>query len=135
MENIKKKFVESVKWNFIGLIVKMVFQISFTIILTRLLSPSDFGLFAIGMMVIVFGNMVSDFGLGSALIQKKELTEEDIRFVFTLQIIFGLFLTMIGYGISPFVASFFNNIEAESVIVVLSLVFIIQAVGLTSASL
>jgi len=78
MENIKNRFIESVKWNFIGMMIKIVFQILFTIILTRLLSPDDFGLFAIGMMLIGFANMLSDFGLGSALIQKKELTETKI---------------------------------------------------------
>ncbi len=135
MENIKNKFIESVKWNYINQIIKTVAQIAFTVILTRLLSPDDFGLFAIAMIIISFGNMLSDFGLGDALIQKKELLEEDIRFVSTLQIIFGFSLTIIVYIISPFIASFFNNTQVEGVIIVLSLIFAIQSIGLTSSSL
>lgn len=135
MENLKNKFVDSLKWNLISIIVRMILQIVFVVLLTRLLDPDDFGLFAVGMVVVVFGNMLSDFGLGSALVQKKELTEEDIRFVFTVQVALGFFFTIVVYTISPLIASFFDNIKAVDVLAALSSIFLIQSVGLTSASL
>ena len=135
MQNLKDKFIISMKWNFMGTIARMILQIGFTILLTRMLSPSDFGLLAVSMTVIVIGNILSDFGLGSALIQKNHLISEDIRFVFTLQVILGVLFTFTIYLFSPWIATYFDSEKTEIVLQVLSSLFIIQSIGLTSISL
>ena len=135
MNNIKHKALESIKWNLIAVVVKPIFQILFMIILTRLLNPEDFGLFAIGMIIISFGTMFSDFGFASALVQKKNITENDIRFVFTLQVVLSIIFTILIYSSSTYIAEFFDKKQAEDMIKVLSCIFIIQSLGLTSTSL
>ena len=56
------------------------------IILSRLLSPSAFGIYAITLALLVFFAWLSDFGLGAALLQKQTpMTESDLRSVFTVQ--------------------------------------------------
>jgi PST family polysaccharide transporter len=56
------------------------------IILSRLLAPSAFGIYAITLALLVFFAWLSDFGLGAALLQKQTpMTERDLRSVFTVQ--------------------------------------------------
>jgi PST family polysaccharide transporter len=56
------------------------------IALSRLLAPSAFGIYAITLALLVFFAWLSDFGLGAALLQKREaITETDLRSVFTVQ--------------------------------------------------
>lgn len=135
MNNLKNKLIHSVKWNAIGIVARAILQITFTIVLTRLLDAEDFGLLAIGMTVVVFGNLLSDFGMGSALIQKKNITNFDIRYVFTLQVIIGFLFTIVTFFLSSWITTFFDNTEVENVLKALSLIFIIQSFGLTSISL
>ena len=106
-----------------------------TVILTRLLTPNDFGLFAIALSVVFFGNMLNEFGFSQALIQKKDLVNDDIRYVFTLQLTFAIIVTLVVILLSPWLASFFQNENIVGVLKAISLVFVIQAFGLTSTSL
>ena len=56
------------------------------IVLSRLLAPSAFGIYAITLALLVFFAWLSDFGLGAALLQKQTpMTESDLRSVFTVQ--------------------------------------------------
>jgi O-antigen/teichoic acid export membrane protein len=56
------------------------------IILSRLLAPSAFGIYAITLALLVFFAWLSDFGLGAALLQKQTaMTDSDLRSVFTVQ--------------------------------------------------
>ena len=53
------------------------------IVLSRLLAPSAFGIYAITLALLVFFAWLSDFGLGAALLQKQTpMTESDLRSVF-----------------------------------------------------
>jgi len=132
---MKDKFITSIKWNIIGAILKIILQFGSTVILTRILLPSDFGLLAVASSIVVFGNMLNDFGLSQALIQKKEIGKYDIRYVFTIQMSFAIVVTLFVFLTSPFLANYFHNPEVEPILNVMSFMFIIQAFGLTSTSL
>ncbi len=132
---MKDKFILSIKWNIIGSILKILLQFGSTIILTRLLVPEDFGLLAIALSIVVFGNMLNDFGLSQALIQKKVINSYDIRYTFTIQMSFAIIITFFVFITSPFLATYFENPEVESILNVMSFMFIIQAFGLTAMNL
>lgn len=131
----KKKAIESIKWNYIGVFGSSVARIAVTIVLTRLLAPNDFGLLALGLSIIIFGNMFADFGLTSALIQKTPISNTDIRYVFTLQILFGLILTLSLYIAAPLIASVYEEEKVTNILRALSLVFFLKSLSLTSISL
>lgn len=67
-----------------------------TVVLARLLSPSDFGVYAIVLFLIGAFYAVGDIGLGAALIQQRhEPTESQIRVAFTVQFA----LTLVGTSV------------------------------------
>jgi PST family polysaccharide transporter len=77
-----------------------------SIFLARLLAPEIFGVFAIVSFVVTFFSFFSDFGLGAALIQKKDkLTQKDLAVTFTLQQLLVVAVVATIYFFSPLIAS------------------------------
>jgi len=56
--------------------LKMAMQVAVLPILARLLGPSAFGLVALAMPLILLANMISDAGLGNALVRKRDSSRE-----------------------------------------------------------
>lgn len=52
--------------------VIMLLGLAGNIVVARLLSPSDFGLVAVGMSIVLFSGLLSDGGLGAGLIRRAE---------------------------------------------------------------
>ena len=79
------------------------------IILSRLLAPSAFGIYAITLALLVIFAWLSDFGLGAALLQKQaQMTESDLRSVFTVQQGVLLLLVIAVFLAAPFLASTYH---------------------------
>lgn len=73
----------------------ILIQLVYTIILARILSPDEFGVVAIAQVFVAFFNLFADMGLGSAIIQRQDLTKEDISRLFTCSIVLGLGLSVL----------------------------------------
>jgi len=125
----------ALKWSYIGTFVQAFSQILIGILLARLLGPEPYGIVALAWLVIGLGNLFADFGFGAALIQRKEITDRDIRYVFALQTGLGLFLTLSMVLVAPALAYFFETPNLEKIFRAMGLIFFIQALGQTSASL
>ena len=127
--------VDALRWNYIGVTVRMGLQFFLGILLARILGPEPFGIVAIAWLVLGVGNLVGDFGLASALVQQETITKKDIRYVFTMQMLSGLIMTLFIIFTAPYIAQFFKSASATFVIQVMGCLFLIQAVGQTSTSL
>jgi O-antigen/teichoic acid export membrane protein len=97
--------------------------------LARLLTPADFGLVAIANVVIGFIAMFTRFGLGQALVQRKELTQAHIRVGFTIVLLSAFLLTILLIIAAPLFSTFFQNDSVTSVLQVLSLSFLLTNLG------
>jgi len=122
-------------WQSTTVIFQGVIQIIVIAIMARLLSPSDFGLIAIANLVIGFAAMFTRFGLSKAIVQKKNLTEVDIRVAFTVSLAMAMLLTALLYIFAPIIARFFRNPEAIPIIQALSISFVFSNLGITSKAL
>jgi len=91
-----------------------------TIILARLLAPSDFGLLGIAMLAISTLETFSQTGFQAALIQKKGNVESYLDTAWTVSAIRGVVLFLILYLFAPVVAKFFNSPQAVLVIKVIA---------------
>lgn len=87
-----------------------------TIILARLLVPTDFGLLGIAMLSIATLETFSQTGFQAALIQKKEDVQSYLDTAWTVSAIRGFILFIILFSTAPFIAKFFNSEEAALVI-------------------
>lgn len=93
----------------IGKYGMMIIQIVVNAILSRLLSPSDYGIVAITTVFITFFQLLADMGIGPAIIQNKTLTNDDIGEIYWFSIILSLFFTIL-FGLSGIVfVSIYND--------------------------
>ncbi len=127
--------LHALKWNYLGTLVRIGTQFILGIVLARLLGPEPFGLVAIAWLILGLGNLVADFGLASALVQKETITDRDVRYVFTLQMLVGIFMTAGIVLAAPLIAGFFNSADAIAVLRAMGCLFVIQAAGQTATSL
>jgi len=129
------KTTKGVLWSGSSQTAKQVLQFVITAILARLLSPADFGL--IGMVTVITGflNIFSELGLGAALIQRKELTDEHISTAFSASILSSLALMALTMMSAPALALFYKDASLVPITVVLALNFPLGALGVVHLNL
>lgn len=123
---LKEKVFSSFIWRFAEKFGAQIVSFAVSVILARLIEPSEYGTIA---LVLVFTNILQVFidgGLGNALIQKKDADEVDFSTVFFYNLVmcFGLYVLMF-FG-APLIAQFYNNDSLVLVIRVLSLALVIS---------
>lgn len=104
-------------------------------VLARILGPKPFGQAIIAITIHGFVNLFVDGGFSQALIQKKEVSDLEIRRTFTSQILIGLLSSTIVFAAAPLIARLFHDPGAAPVVRVMSILLTIQSIGLVSAAL
>lgn len=99
------------------------------IVLARLLAPIDFGIIAIAGFFIGFVGQFGDFGMGAAVIQRKDRVQESLQTGATLRFILGLVIFIIAFVSAPLIANLFSTPQATDVIRVLSITFVLGSFG------
>lgn len=127
--SLKDKTIKGVKWTTFGSLFNAVLQIVQLAILARILSPSDFGLMAIVMVIIGFSNMFIDMGISNAIIYKQKVTENQLTSLYWLNVFVGLLLFLIILIISPFVAQFYDSPQLTKLTIIVGTTFLIQPFG------
>lgn len=127
--SLRSQAISSVKWNAASQAVKTSLFFLTTIVLARLLDPADFGLLGMATVFIGFIAVFNDFGLGSAVIQRRNLDQVTLSSIFWLSVIFGVVTMMITVFISPLVANFYNQAALQPLLAVLSVSFLLTALG------
>lgn len=89
-----------------------ILEVVYFAIMSRLLSKDDFGYFAAITGVMAICMSLSEAGLGSAIIQKKDASYKHISTAFSLSLILGLACSIIVFSVSPWIA----NIVADEAI-------------------
>lgn len=130
MSSIRKVILGGFFWSVINQVSVTITTLVITGVLARLISPSDFGIIAMVTLAIGFLNVIKDFGFGAALIQKKEVADDEYSTVFWINIIIGVVLTAIVFFISPYIGKFFNEPKVELTTKILSFTFIINSIGI-----
>jgi PST family polysaccharide transporter len=100
------------------------------LVLARLLTPSDFGLVAIAMSVIVIVEAILEMPVSAALVRMPEITADHYDTAFTVSLLRGLAVTLILCSLSIPFASFYK--DARLILLVCALSLAPAARGLTS---
>lgn len=124
---IGKSGVSAVKWSAASTAVRFALQLGAQVALARTLGPEAFGLFAIGMVVLTFAGFVSGFGFSWSLLQRVELHDDDVRFAWTWQCAVGVITMVALYFCAPYLAAYFREARAQSVIEWLSIACLLNA--------
>ncbi|KQQ93907.1 teichoic acid transporter [Leifsonia sp. Leaf325] len=107
---------------------RIAIQVASVVVLSRLLTPHDYGLLAMVLTIIGIGEIFRDFGLSSAAIQSPTLTRGQRDNLVWINSGIGLVLTAIVALSAPLVAAFYGEPELVDLVRVLSLTFLINGI-------
>lgn len=102
----------------------MVIQFISTIILARLLTPEEVGIFSVGAVIVGFAHMMRDFGVANYLVQEKELTKERIKTAFGVTLIIAWSAALALYLCSDAISNFYDESGVKNVIIILAVTFL-----------
>ena len=129
-ESLKDKTVKGIGWSALDNAARYGMQFVIGIVLARLLSPDDYGLLGlVGIFTVICTALVNG-GFTTALIRKKDATEEDYNTVFICNLGMSLMLYVVVFLCAPLIANFFERQELIALVRVSSLGLIIGALGL-----
>ncbi len=133
--SLRQKTVSGVFWTGLAKISMQGMLLIVMFILARFLSEADFGIVAMAGIITVAIGMVNEQGLGTAIIQKKTITNTQIISIFWGSVGFGLLLFVAGIGVAFPVAGFYDEPLVKPVIITLSSGFLIGAFGIVQKAL
>ena len=104
---------------------QFVMQSIATVVLARLLTPTDFGLVAMVTAITGLGQAFADLGLSEATIQHPEISHKQVSNLFWINVAIGLILTSITAGLAPVLAWFYREPRLKNITLLVSLTFLI----------
>ena len=128
-EHIGRKVTRGVGWNYLSYGLGKTISLVTVSILAHLLSPDNFGVVALATLAIEYLSVLNDFGLATALIQRRDNLEEASNVVFTLNLIISISLSLLTYALAPQAALFFREPDLTPILRWLGFIFTINAFG------
>jgi hypothetical protein len=108
-------------------ISKLGLQLILVPILARLLGPSVFGLMSVAMSIVLLANMLSDGGMGSALVREQTRNRDLYSTVYWLSMGIGMFLAAMLCALSWPVAAIYRQPQLVPVLCALSPILILSS--------
>jgi O-antigen/teichoic acid export membrane protein len=135
LRNLDKVFVRGVAWTASVKWVTQVVTWGITLVVARLLAPSDYGLVGMAAIYINLFTLFSEFGIGTAVVTLQDLAEDQVSQLHTLSLLLGLLGFMISAAAAIPLGKFFHAPKLPLVVVVLSGGFIVSGIRTVPYSL
>lgn len=129
------ELVSGAAWSIGGRLGAQALSLAGTLVAVRFLSPGDFGIVAVASLVGEFIDVFRDFGLTSALVQRKTVTAELRSSVFWSAQILTFLLVALLYAAAPWIATFYGSPLVAKVLRVCSLCFLFNGLASVHASI
>lgn len=125
MGSVRKSLLLSALDSYLGLLL----QIASTVIIARILTPEEVGIFAVAAVFAALASTFRDFGVAEYLIQERELSSDAIRAAFTVNIVVSWGMAALLFGLSPVIADFYRINGVGEVMRVQALTFVLIPFG------
>lgn len=126
---IKRKFLTGGLWVLTSTIIQNILQLLLLVILSRMLSPQDFGIVTISVLLTSLFSILAQLGIPQAIVQKETLSKFDIKisvtYIFITVVIISLLLNLINVPLSVF----FNEENLQKIIPLITLTIFFQTLA------
>lgn len=134
--SLRIQVLAGLKWTVLGRLASQVITWAVTIYVIRLLSPEDYGLMALATIFSALFTLLAEIGLGSTLVQTKDLPSHRLRQIFGLIVLSnGAACLVMTALVAPLVAIFFGEARLQLVVQVIALQFIPAAFAVVPAAM
>ena len=128
--SLGQQTVSGVAWTTVQRFATLFLAFVANLVLARLLSPDDFGCIALLMVFISLSQIFVDGGFGSALIQKKEPTQDDYSTIFYWNLLLAVLLYFLLFFLAPVIARYYEIPILKDILRVQGLIIILDSFGL-----
>lgn len=129
MGELKQKAIKGVVWSAIEKIGVKAMAFIVSVVIARILAPSDYGLIGMIMVFIAIANIFINSGLSQALVQKKDCSDTDKTTVFFFNITVSIVCYILLYVLAPAISRFYQVSQLIPILRILGLNIIIGAFG------
>jgi PST family polysaccharide transporter len=133
--SLKQQVISGVKWSAMAQVGQQVLHLVTTAVLANLLLPKAFGLMGMALVFIGFLEIFKHLGTATAVIQRKEISEELLSSVFWLNAVFGLLVMLLLMGAAPLLAAIYQESQVTPIIRVLAVGFLISGLSILQQAL
>lgn len=135
MQKNKRSVRQALVLSFAQRYTSLIFNVLTVVIVSRLLTPKEIGVFSVAVGLTALVQMLRTFGVSDFLVQEKVLNEGMIRTSFTVNLITAWVLAFALFAASWWVGKFYGDPGVGEVMRVLSLTFILVPFGTTAMAL
>ncbi|MBL4588533.1 MAG: oligosaccharide flippase family protein [Alphaproteobacteria bacterium] len=108
-------------FSFINKYSNIIIQFAVVMVIARLLTPKEIGIYSITAAFFGFGQMIRDFGISTYIIQEKELTKEKVASAMTVSLVTCYTLAALFYVAALPIAQFYGQPEISGLLKILCL--------------
>jgi len=119
----------ALKWAALGRFSGQAISWASTLVVMRLLAPTDYGLMALASTFTAFIFLFNELGLGASIINNPDMEHQDLQAVFGLVILSNLILAGVLCGAATFIADFYEEPRLKAIILVLSAQFVLLSLS------
>ncbi len=123
-ESLSTRIRRAVLWRSGSQVIAQIVQWGATFLVIRILTPADYGLFAMTQVVLMLAAMLNGMGLANALVRAPELRREDVARVFGMLIAANLALAAIQVAAAPLVAAYYREPRVAEILRVQALLYL-----------
>ena len=116
-----EEFKKGIFYSALGKYSNVVIQLLVTAVLSRILTPEEYGIVAVVNVFLIFFQMLADFGIGPAIIQNKTLSKQEINSIFGFSLYLALFLGIVFVFLGYPISAFYNNEVYKPISMVLAI--------------
>lgn len=132
---LRSAVLRGTAWALLVVVTMQVSRFVVAIVLARLLTPHEYGIAAMALVLTTLVFIFSDLSLGAAVVQRKLITEADRSTVFWTSLAIGSLFTVAGIAAAGPIAAFYGEPQVRPLFIALSLSFVLTSLQVTQASL
>lgn len=127
--NLRDQTIRGGLWSLLTKPLLQAVSYAVSVAVARLLSPAEFGLVGMATVFTGFAAVFMDFGIGAAIIQHPDLTDEQLDAAFRATVMMGAALSLLAALAAPAVAMFYHREQLVSLTRVSGLGFLAGSIG------
>lgn len=135
MTSLKKELFSGVFYSGIAKYSGTFISLVVAGVLARLITPEEFGVMAVALVIISFFGIFSDIGISPAIVQNKMLGKTDLAGLFIFTCWMGLGLSLLFFLCSWPIAAYYQNPELRSLCQILSVNLLFVSVNIVPNAL
>ena len=125
MSTVRRSLAYSLADSYLGVLL----QLASTLIISRILTPTEIGIFAVAAVIAALASTFRDFGVAEYLIQEKELTPQKIRSAFGANVLVSWLMALLLFAVSGPAADFYRQPGVADVMRIQSITFLLIPFG------